>query len=61
MAEPAHLDVTRVLTGKHLLFVGGTGFVGKVALSMLLHRYGRALARVSVVCLLYTSPSPRDA
>jgi long-chain acyl-CoA synthetase len=49
MAEPAHLDVTRVLTGKNLMLVGGTGFVGKVALSMLLHRYGKALAQVSVV------------
>ncbi len=49
MAEPASLDVTKVLTGRHLLFAGSTGFVGKVALSMLLHRYGRALSRVSVV------------
>src|SRR5450755_1306193 len=49
MAEPASLDVTQALSGKHLLFAGSTGFVGKVALSMLLHRYGRALARVSVV------------
>jgi long-chain acyl-CoA synthetase len=49
MAEPASLDVTKALSGKHLLFVGGTGFVGKVALSLLLHRYGRALSRVSVV------------
>jgi long-chain acyl-CoA synthetase len=49
MAEPAPLDVSQALAGKHLLFVGATGFVGKVALSMLLHRYGRALGRVSVV------------
>src|SRR5271169_5563788 len=49
MAEAASLDVTQVLTGKHLLFAGSTGFVGKVALSLLLHRYGRALGRVSVV------------
>ncbi|MGO8969310.1 MAG: AMP-binding protein [Myxococcaceae bacterium] len=49
MAESASLDVTKVLTGKHLLFAGSTGFVGKVALSMLLHRYGRVLSRVSVV------------
>jgi long-chain acyl-CoA synthetase len=49
MAEPAKLDVTQALAGKHLLFAGSTGFVGKVALSMLLHRYGHALAAVSVV------------
>ncbi len=49
MAEPASLDVTQALSGRHLLFAGSTGFVGKVALSMLLHRYGRALSRVSVV------------
>jgi len=49
MAERASLDVTQAFTGRHLLFAGSTGFVGKVALSMLLHRYGRALARVSVV------------
>ena len=33
------LDVGETLRGKHILFVGTTGFVGKVALSMLLHRY----------------------
>jgi len=49
MAEPAPLDVSATLAGRHLLFVGSTGFVGKVTLSMLLHRYGQALGRVSVV------------
>src|SRR5208283_5056784 len=49
MAEPAPLDVAQVLTGKHLLFAGSSGFVGKVALSLLLHRYGQQLSRVSVV------------
>ena len=49
MAEPASLDVTQALSGGHLLFAGSTGFVGKVALSMLLQRYGHALSRVSVV------------
>jgi long-chain acyl-CoA synthetase len=49
MAEPASLDVTQALSGKHLMFAGSTGFVGKVTLSMLLQRYGRALSRVSVV------------
>src|SRR5690349_18139813 len=33
------LDVTDILRGKHVLLIGTTGFVGKVALSMLLHRY----------------------
>ena len=33
------LDVAEILRGKSLLLIGTTGFVGKVALSMLLHRY----------------------
>jgi long-chain acyl-CoA synthetase len=33
------LDVTEILRGKNILIIGTTGFVGKVALSMLLHRY----------------------
>ncbi|MFL5271654.1 MAG: AMP-binding protein [Anaeromyxobacteraceae bacterium] len=33
------LDVAATLRGRTLLFTGATGFVGKVALSMLLHRY----------------------
>ncbi|MBL9039936.1 MAG: AMP-binding protein [Archangium sp.] len=47
MAEA--FDVTRVLTGKRVLFIGVTGFVGKVSLSMLLHRYGDVLAKVHVL------------
>ncbi len=43
------LDVTKVLTGKRVLFAGATGFVGKVSLSMLLHHYGEHLAHVSVL------------
>ncbi len=43
------LDVARVFKGKRLLFTGSTGFVGKVALSMLLHRYGQALDKVYVL------------
>ena len=35
----ARLDVAAVLRGKRILFVGATGFVGKVALSLLLRRY----------------------
>ena len=33
------LDAAEVLGGRRLLFVGATGFVGKVALSLLLRRY----------------------
>jgi len=33
------LDVTETLRGKSILLIGTTGFVGKVALSMLLHHY----------------------
>jgi long-chain acyl-CoA synthetase len=33
------LDVTEILRGKNVMLIGSTGFVGKVALSMLLHRY----------------------
>jgi long-chain acyl-CoA synthetase len=33
------LDVGATLAGKTILLIGTTGFVGKVALSMLLHRY----------------------
>ena len=33
------LSLTKVFEGKRVLFVGSTGFVGKVALSMFLHRY----------------------
>jgi len=33
------LDVAKILEGKNVLLIGTTGFVGKVALSMLLHRY----------------------
>ena len=43
------LNVSRVFTGKRLLFAGSTGFVGKVTLSMLLHRYGQELDTVYVL------------
>ncbi len=33
------LDVSAALRGRTILFAGATGFVGKVTLSMLLHRY----------------------
>jgi long-chain acyl-CoA synthetase len=35
----SRIDVAETLRGKHVLLIGTTGFVGKVALSMLLHRY----------------------
>ncbi|HVK76810.1 MAG TPA: AMP-binding protein [Kofleriaceae bacterium] len=37
--ERPPLDVTATLRGKRILLIGTTGFVGKVALSMLLDRY----------------------
>jgi len=50
MSPPvANLDVARVLGGKGVLFAGATGFLGKVALSMLLDRYGDDLDKVYVV------------
>jgi long-chain acyl-CoA synthetase len=48
-APPTPLDVTRTFQGKGILFAGATGFLGKVALSMLLERYGEALGKVHVV------------
>jgi long-chain acyl-CoA synthetase len=38
-AKPLALDVAKTLAGRTLLVTGATGFVGKVALSMLLQRY----------------------
>ncbi len=38
-ARSEQIDVTETFAGKRILFIGGTGFVGKVALSMLLCRY----------------------
>src|SRR6185369_197838 len=50
MSPPvANLDVARVLGGKGVIFAGATGFLGKVALSMLLDRYGEILDKVHVV------------
>src|SRR5438128_10266729 len=37
--SPDRLDVGATLAGKRILVVGSTGFVGKVALSLLLRRY----------------------
>lgn len=43
------LAVGDLLAGKRLLFTGATGFLGKVSLSMLLHRYGDRLEKVYVL------------
>jgi long-chain acyl-CoA synthetase len=43
------LSPTEIFTGKKIFFIGGTGFVGKVTLSMLLHNFpdiGRVYATV---------------
>jgi len=39
LAPGEELDVTAALRGKRILLIGTTGFVGKVALSMLLYHY----------------------
>jgi long-chain acyl-CoA synthetase len=39
VAGKPRIDVTETFRGKNILLIGTTGFVGKVALSMLLHRY----------------------
>ena len=54
------LDVTKELTGKRILIVGVTGFVGKVTLSMLLHHYGEVLERVYVLVRKGTSKGARE-
>jgi long-chain acyl-CoA synthetase len=48
MAESL-LSVSDSLAGKRILLTGSTGFLGKVTLSMLLHRYGEVLDRVWVL------------
>ena len=43
------LSPTEIFKGKKIFFIGGTGFVGKVTLSMLLHSFpdiGRVYATV---------------
>src|SRR5262245_65896286 len=44
--ESPVLSVSDALAGKRILLTGSTGFLGKVTLSMLLHRYGDVLGRV---------------
>jgi len=57
MSVPPVFDVTATLTGKRILFAGATGFVGKVSLSMLLHRYGEVLGDTYVLVRKGSSPS----
>ncbi len=51
------LNVTKVFSGKRLLFAGSTGFVGKVTLSMLLSRYGETLDKLYVLVRKGSAPS----
>src|SRR5262245_8817564 len=48
MAEPL-FSVSDSFAGKRVLLTGTTGFLGKVTLSLLLHRYGQELDRVWVL------------
>ncbi|MFN0063267.1 MAG: AMP-binding protein [Myxococcaceae bacterium] len=48
-ANASPLSLREAFAGKRVLFTGATGFLGKVTLSMLLHRYGDDLARVDVL------------
>ncbi len=57
MSQLPRFEVGRILTGKRVLFAGATGFVGKVSLSMLIHRYGQKLDRVWVLVRKGSSPS----
>src|SRR5215471_4917357 len=57
-AEPS-LHVGQVLARKGVLFLGATGFLGKVTLSMLLTRYGGELDRIYVLSRRGSSGSAR--
>ena len=57
-----------LMMGLLILLVGATGFIGNQVITGILNEYiGRAALNVSKtvsltgVCLLYTSPSPRDS
>src|SRR6266849_3476082 len=58
--ESALLNVGEVLSGKQILLTGCTGFLGKVTLSMLLHRYGEQLGRVHVLVRKGSSASAQQ-
>jgi len=57
-AEPT-LHVGQVLARKGVLFLGATGFLGKVTLSMLLTRYGGELDQIYVLSRRGSSGSAR--
>lgn len=65
MTEPSEpkgqdqIDVAATLDGKNVLFIGSTGFVGKVALSMLLRRYPN-IGRVYVLVRPGAGATPED-
>jgi long-chain acyl-CoA synthetase len=49
------LSPTEIFEGKKIFFIGGTGFVGKVTLSMLLHNFPNMSGKV------YATVRARDA
>src|SRR5690349_6275069 len=57
MSKLPDLNVSQVFAGRRLVFVGATGFVGKVTLSMLLSHYGQALDKLYVVVRKGSAPS----
>jgi long-chain acyl-CoA synthetase len=57
--SPDSIDVAATLDGRNILFIGSTGFVGKVALSMLLRRYPN-VGRVYVLVRPGAGATPED-
>jgi long-chain acyl-CoA synthetase len=47
-ASPPPLDLARLLSGRRLVVIGGTGFLGKVWWTFLLHHYPD-VARIHLV------------
>lgn len=56
-ARPENLSVRQALAGKHILLIGGTGFIGKVWLSMLL----QDLPEIGRIYLLIRRQGSRSA
>ena len=59
LARPAPLDVASIFDGKNVALIGATGFVGKVALSLLLRRYPN-IGRVYVLVRPGAGNTPED-
>ena len=57
--SPPPLDVASIFDGKNIALIGATGFVGKVALSMLLRRYPN-VGRVYVLVRPGAGNTPED-